>query len=737
MKYHKLSSKRTYFYRYMLSFLIILFIPLSLLSFLIRAEFFDALQGEILKNNLTQLEDISTSFENDLDRMEQIVSQIMLTPAFYEEKQPASISSLLECIHMLNVYRSSANSFESIAIRWENLPYVYSNSGSCPLRLLDDRDPMAADFSTSHHLTISQAACNPLVSHNADLILYTYPVNFSSSLPEARIMFLVNGSRYHGRSRFVDTKDPTVYYVFYGEQIITSNSDNLPFDSQKLQSLLEYSAPFSEVIYHKEEPLLLCADASRHPGFLFLSLTPLSYAMSLSNQLQREFLIYIIACLVTAAAVIYVSLWLNYRPLHRLFRSVEHLLQNSQKDLNEISSIRLAIQNLEYSNASLLTGSQQAASQLILKKLLAGSYSPDSPIPLKELDSYGTTLNQPWFLIGILKLHVREEIALSPTDLLSVIHCYFPQSLVGEISASAVTLLINLPEITDTLPGRLEKLRNALCQSLQCPVTLSIGNPYPDIYKCSTSYMEAIYSLDYRFILGNDSLILASEVNLEEEWSETYPHQELARLKSLLKTRQLSTLDQITAQFNLILDYIRTCEIPLFAARRICFDIINIVLSSMSDEELQNNKSYLTHLACFDTLDDLLSSLSTICHNLFAFSEPESAGQPQELINRMKQYVDSNYTDANFSLQEMADYFDMGMANLSQYFKRKTGRTLIDYYTELRMELARQLLSERRYKLDEIAAKTGYLNTSSFIRRFRQYYGTSPGQYSQTLNTGK
>ena len=170
----------------------------------------------------------------------------------------------------------------------------------------------------------------------------------------------------------------------------------------------------------------------------------------------------------------------------------------------------------------------------------------------------------------------------------------------------------------------------------------------------------------------------------------------------------------------------------MFAAKSICFEIINIILSSMNDEELKNNKSYLSHLSQFDTVEEMLNALSMICHNLFTLSG-NTENCEADLITQMKIYVDSNYTDPNFSLQEMADYFKMGTSYLSQIFKRQTGKTLIEYYTTLRMEHAKRLLADPQNKLDDIALQVGYLNTSSFIRRFKQCYGISPRQYTQEL----
>ena len=122
--------------------------------------------------------------------------------------------------------------------------------------------------------------------------------------------------------------------------------------------------------------------------------------------------------------------------------------------------------------------------------------------------------------------------------------------------------------------------------------------------------MEALYTMDYRFIRGNDCVILATDVAFQEDWSEFYPKQDLLKFRRMLSTRNLSTSTQIDEQLNYILNYIRTCDVPMFAARSICFEIINIILSSMSDEELKNNKSYLTHLSHFDTIEEMLNIMN-------------------------------------------------------------------------------------------------------------------------------
>ena len=55
----------------------------------------------------------------------------------------------------------------------------------------------------------------------------------------------------------------------------------------------------------------------------------------------------------------------------------------------------------------------------------------------------------------------------------------------------------------------------------------------------------------------------------------------------------------------------------------------------------------------------------------------------------------------------------------------------MDYVTQLRMEYAKALLVKQRHKVKDIAGMAGYMNVSSFIRRFKQCYGVTPEQYAK------
>lgn len=73
-------------------------------------------------------------------------------------------------------------------------------------------------------------------------------------------------------------------------------------------------------------------------------------------------------------------------------------------------------------------------------------------------------------------------------------------------------------------------------------------------------------------------------------------------------------------------------------------------------------------------------------------------------------------------------------AQLYRLFKQELGQTPGEYLQQLRLEQARQWLSEGQMSVTEIAFELGYQSLSHFNRRFKAAAGVSPGRYRRQLN---
>jgi AraC-like DNA-binding protein len=66
-------------------------------------------------------------------------------------------------------------------------------------------------------------------------------------------------------------------------------------------------------------------------------------------------------------------------------------------------------------------------------------------------------------------------------------------------------------------------------------------------------------------------------------------------------------------------------------------------------------------------------------------------------------------------------------STLKRYFKLIYGKSVYDYYLNKKMELARTIMLQKPYSVNEIAELMGYEKVSHFIEIFKKHQGCSPG----------
>lgn len=102
-----------------------------------------------------------------------------------------------------------------------------------------------------------------------------------------------------------------------------------------------------------------------------------------------------------------------------------------------------------------------------------------------------------------------------------------------------------------------------------------------------------------------------------------------------------------------------------------------------------------------------------------------------ELTNKILDYIKKNVFLPTLSLEQMGDEFGLSTYYISRFMTEQTGTNLKSYITGLRMEEAKRLLRETNLPLYEIVVQIGYLDVSSFIRKFKKEMGKTPGEYRE------
>lgn len=106
---------------------------------------------------------------------------------------------------------------------------------------------------------------------------------------------------------------------------------------------------------------------------------------------------------------------------------------------------------------------------------------------------------------------------------------------------------------------------------------------------------------------------------------------------------------------------------------------------------------------------------------------------PQDpLVHSALTYLNEHYASPDLSLTELAAVLGISPSQLSRRFRAVRGITAVAYLRDLRLQKARELLTETDQTLRHIAEHTGYRSAFYLSRVFSAQTGQSPSEYRRT-----
>ncbi|OZI12065.1 AraC family transcriptional regulator [Bacillaceae bacterium SAS-127] len=97
-------------------------------------------------------------------------------------------------------------------------------------------------------------------------------------------------------------------------------------------------------------------------------------------------------------------------------------------------------------------------------------------------------------------------------------------------------------------------------------------------------------------------------------------------------------------------------------------------------------------------------------------------------IDRAKQYIEVHYME-NLTIARLAQMAELSPKYFGDLFKKKFGKSVMKYVSELRMQEAKRLMATAQLPIRDIAHQVGYSDEFYFSRKFKQEVGESPSMY--------
>ncbi|MGI6684949.1 MAG: AraC family transcriptional regulator [Bacillota bacterium] len=131
----------------------------------------------------------------------------------------------------------------------------------------------------------------------------------------------------------------------------------------------------------------------------------------------------------------------------------------------------------------------------------------------------------------------------------------------------------------------------------------------------------------------------------------------------------------------------------------------------------------------------MLESISTqIVFQLIRDMNIDSSAKRNKLNKENKYIIKAiefmqNYYSSNITINDICSMIYLSPCHFKRLFKEYTGRTPYQYLMFIRIERAKEILSEERYSIEEVARMCGFVNSGHFSTAFKRIVGMSPSEY--------
>ncbi len=728
------------FYKYLFSYLSVMVLCLSILVLFVVLYLFPLLKSNITESHSTALMQTAGALDGKLELLYQTSHQLAysnenLISYYIMDESPIRD---VKIISELESYSAISSFIDEIGLLNPKSEFIYTSTGVYPIDLFFKneyqyptvKNPKNLFLSYTTNVTMSASHTSAATHQYHAYITFINPPYALSNLPDITMLFWVR-ERELAEVLDVLSSDSTFSAILSnGESIYSSLKFTSGEQTGELWTAVSNNASHFRI---DNEDYVLFVQKSKVNDWIYV------YGIDEDEVFSSMNVIRMLLLTVTAiaAAISIFTIWyymrLNYLPLKKIKILTDKLeLQYTEND--EIDSLNHVLDYLSGQSRyqiDILKNSKLLSS---LKNSLLFSLIKGHVSSVQEFNKDGASLNLKltWPNYQVLMIQLRGILTENHTvadrleRLLSSAFSDQYEVYFRELfeENQYVVILAMDDSVCGESETRCHNLRDMALEE-DMSMTIGIGRIYQEIKGYQSSCLEADLALHNSFVLGHGSVITYHEKNFIDTPLLLYPSENMNSLRMSIRCGDYESFRQ---QAETIFAHITEQKMNADYAKNLCNSITGILTNELPPEALHQSTNTLLLMYHADTLNSYRLYFNQVTQDLISSVAPEEE-QNTDLLTQIQQYIMQNFDDCNFSAQKIADAMNINSSYLSQFFKSHTGENLNNYIANLRIAKAKRLLVSTNLSLPAIAEEVGYYNQNSFIRRFKQITGMTPGTY--------
>ncbi|SDN96894.1 two-component system, response regulator YesN [Paenibacillus sp. yr247] len=400
---------------------------------------------------------------------------------------------------------------------------------------------------------------------------------------------------------------------------------------------------------------------------------------------------------------------------------LQHLMEKVKQKCEEF---RIASQTSEvlkesYLREIILEGNLMARSQWIEKLLLLPSMMPSSGffqilyITIDPISKYGLEV------VTLIRNFAQAEIPRSFLCQIKegtfVLLCHKPDTPSIELCLAAEQLIRNVNDRNDAI--------------LSIGVS-DVGMGLESLYDLCAAAKRANES---KFYFGLGSCTKADEA-VVPVYKDVNPESAIASLCHAISHLQESAAITVIQDF---FDAMRTSKVErdlvCSSSLRLITAIEQHFANLLGDGSV--NSMYVDdwkRITNYSTINEIEDHILDVSHAILALLKDKDKDKNLRITQQIASLIDRSFS-RQLTIEDIAKQVYLSPNYVRTLFKEKTGETILEYLTRVRIHHAAELLKDKSKKIHEIAASVGYENVSYFCSVFQKFKGTTPNEYRKKL----
>lgn len=323
-----------------------------------------------------------------------------------------------------------------------------------------------------------------------------------------------------------------------------------------------------------------------------------------------------------------------------------------------------------------------------------------------------------------LKYVGEEEFKKITEEVSSVLKTY---STIDLIKNNEYIVLINYPfDKEDELFSYLSQIQDSRYDLFK-EIKFIVSEPFNEIRTIKDCYDSVTHLMGYLFYYNDKAFVKVADMHSES----------LEEFDGTLLLSYLSNFEMEKVKVYLF-DYLNKVRFKRsydeYSFKRFIqsniYNMINTVRKLGFDVGILNQNKMKLFKSIDKSMDyyEIKSLIQVFLNQIEDLVNTQSEKKNSIILDKVIDYVHNHYNE-DLSLMEIAEQLHLNYYYLSSYFKNQTNENLTSYINNVRIQKAKQLLTDSNLTIAEVSKQVGFTDHNYFSKVFKKYTKMTPTSY--------